>query len=160
MRTILIVFSFFFLAGCATQKSEPLLLKYEFRTPAIQTNDPLTKFDLFTDRSATGTRLRFTKQRTGGDYTIYSYDCLIFPAEKRRAMVVSWNREGSTSHVFVIPEIKPFFSTDWSQWKTPDYLGGEGSGWAFMHGSKPGSPIMKSPDVFELRYRVSERNEN
>lgn len=160
MRIILLALIVLLFAGCVLPRPDPLVLVYEFRVPATQTSDPLTKFDLFTERGATGTRLRLAQQRSEGDCTIFAGDFLIFPEERRRAMIVSWNEERSVSHVFVISKMKSFAPTEWSQWRKPDYLSDESAGWAFMHGAKPEAPPKTTHDIFEFRYRIRKRNEN
>jgi len=157
MRIFIIAAYLVLLSGCMTHASEPLVLIYEFRTPKDQKNDPLTKFDFFTDQSATGTRLRFTRQRVEDSQIIFLGDFLIFPIEKRRAMIVSWDDENSISYIFQVPSIQPFTATEWSEWKKPDNLSDSGAGWAFMHKQKLGTPPHGSSKSFEFRYRISQR---
>ncbi len=155
MRVLLIVVCLL-VSGCVTRFKEPLRLVFEFRAPKVLHFDPLTKFDLSTDQSASGTRLRFTERAEDGDYAIFRSSFLVFEHEHRRALIVSFVDE-RPSQVFVLPLPRKPQVTGWIGWVRPSYSDDSSAVWAFMHGEKKRGLTSTPPDSFELRYRVEER---
>src|SRR5437868_9669361 len=94
----LIQIALFTLLTSAAFGADYCKLFYELRAPKTLIFDPLTSFDVVTDQSASGTRLRLTKQREEGGFVIFADYCLIVNGEERRAMVVA--TKGQPSQVF------------------------------------------------------------
>ena len=125
---------------------------FELRAPKTLKTDPLTAFDLTTEDSASGTRLRFTKRREEGEFQVFQHSFLIF-SERRRAMVV--RADGQPSQVFVLLIPRKPKSADWSQWARPTYTAKGDAGWDFMHDQNKQSRSTNAPaDCFELRYKI------
>lgn len=128
-------------------------LLYEVRGPKSQKFDPLTKFDVVTDRSASGTRLQFAKRSEEGGYVVFAKSTLVFSGEKRRALVIG--TESGSTVIFLLKVPSDPKIGDWSEWQKPDYLGDEDAVWAFMHDQKKAVRSKAIPaDCFEIRYRV------
>lgn len=130
-------------------------LFYELRAPKNLKFDPLTSFDVVTDDSASGTRLRLTKRRDEGDFVVFADSCLISDGSKRTAMVVA--TDGQPSQVFrlaIPPKPKP---VDWTKWQRPDYTEKSNAMWTFMHAAKKHDRSTNvPPDCFELRFKIAE----
>jgi len=130
-------------------------LFYELRAPKTLKFDPLTNFDVVTEDSASGTRLRLTKRSEEGDFVVFADSCLIFDGHKRRAMVV--NIAGQPSQVFRLTIASTPKPVDWTKWQRPDYTEKTDAMWTFMHDLKKHDRSTNvPPDSFELRFRISE----
>ena len=131
-------------------------LFYELRVRKSLKLDGLTKFDMVTDHSASGTRLRGTKQREEGEFIVYSHSCLVEAGERRRAMIVAPD-SGSPSQVFRLTVPRRPKPTDWTKWQRPDYIEKSDAFLTFMHDLKKHDRSTNlPPDCLELRYRVAE----
>jgi len=138
----------------SAEADESFRIVYELRAPKSKTFDPLTKFDFITDRGASGTRLKFTKQHINGNYSIYAASVLIFTGENRRALIVSFENS-APSQVFEIVLPKETKAADWTTWTRPNYLDSQDAAWSFMNSKNQKPPAKSIPsDSFELRYRV------
>ena len=128
---------------------------YELRAPKTLKFDPLTSFDVVTEDSADGTRLRLTKRSEDGNFVIFADSCLIFDGQKRRAMVVKIAGQPSQVFRLTIPSTpKP---VDWTTWQRPDYTEKTDAMWTFMHDlKKHDRSTNATPDSFELRFKISE----
>src|SRR5436190_14490323 len=136
------------LCTSAALAGDTFKLFYEFRAPKTLKVDPLTSFDVVSENTASGTRLRHTKRGEEGDLVVYSDSCLIFDGHKRRAMVAK--NPGQPSQVFrlTIPGTpKP---VDWTKWRRPDYTEKTDALWTFMHDLKKHDRSTNvPPDSFE-----------
>ena len=132
-------------------------LFYEIRAPKSLKLDGLTKFDLVTDQSMCGTRLRLTKQREEDGFTIYADSCLLHCGAHRHAMVVSADTGSAPSQVFVLTIPRTPKPADWSKWQRPDYVEKSDASWSFMHDLKKHDRSTNiPPDCLEIRYRITE----
>src|SRR5258705_11724442 len=96
-------------------------LFYEVRARKTLKLDGLTKFDMVTDHSASGTRLRLTKQREDGEFIVYSISCLVEAGERRRAIIVAPD-SGSPSQVFRLAVPRRPKPMEWTKWQRPAYI--------------------------------------
>jgi hypothetical protein len=136
---------------------DPHMLFYELRGPKSLKLDGLTKFDMVTDHSASGTRLRLTKQREEGEFIVYSVSCLLEPGERRRAIIVSPDSGVDPSQVFRLTIPRTPKKADWTKWQRPDYVEKSDAFWTFMHDLKKHDRSTNLPPTcLELRYRVAE----
>jgi hypothetical protein len=140
-----------------TLSSDSYQLFYELRAPKALKFEPLTRFDVVTDQSVEGTRLRLTKRRDEGDFVIFSFSCLIFAGESRRAMIV--HTDGQPSQVFRLKITRKPWPADWSNWQQPDYIEKTDAVWTFMHDLKEHDRSTNiPPNCFELRFKITKWN--
>ena len=140
--------------GCVSPVTESLELVFEFRAPQTLKFEPLTKIDLSTDCSVSGTRLHAAKRTDDGVFSIFRRSFLIFSDEKRRALIVSVD-DARPSQVFILPIPKKPQLSGWTEWARPNYVAGPDATWLFMHGTTTGDSSSIPIDSFELRYRIN-----
>ena len=143
------------LCTSAALAADTFKLFYELRAPKTLKFDPMTSFDVVTEDSASGTRLRLTKRREEGDFVVFAESCLIFDGQNRRAMVAQIARQPSQVFRLTIPSTpKP---VDWTKWQRPDYIEKTDAMWTFMHDLKKHDRSTNvPPGSFELRFRITE----
>ena len=131
---------------------------YELRAPKKLKFDPLVSFDVVTEDSASGTRLRLTKRSEEGDFVVFADSCLIFDGHERWAMVVKIAGQPSQVFRLTIPS-KPK-AVDWTKWQRPDYTEKTDAMWTFMRDLKKHDRSTNiPPDSFELRFKITEWNQ-
>ena len=81
--------------------STSYLLHYELRVTKTANFEPMTAFDLVSESTASGTRLKFTNRHDEGGFAIFSDEFLLFGGESRWALVVQTT--GQDAQVFILP---------------------------------------------------------
>jgi hypothetical protein len=138
------------LLAFAAVAEDAQVLVCELRIPTrVQTNAQMS-IELTTETHSDGTRLRFAKERSDGEFRVFQHSFLLF-SDRRRALVV----DDEPSQVFVLSIARNPKPADWTEWRYPDYLAKGGAGWDFMHDqNKHARSTNLPPDCFQFRYKI------
>ncbi|HMJ89070.1 MAG TPA: hypothetical protein VK530_04605 [Candidatus Acidoferrum sp.] len=130
---------------------------YEVRVAKSLTLDASTAIELVTDQGSSGTRLKFMKQREEDGFNVYAQSTLLHRGQRRRALVVDLDNGTKPSQVFVLTIPRTPTPSDWSKWRSPDYIEKSDASWSFMHDLKKHDRSTNvPPDSLEIRYRITE----
>ena len=163
IRYVISLITFYLIFSTLAHANTPYEFIYELRVQKSLNVDRMTNIDLVTDTCAHATRIFGAMRHEEGDYAIFSgrfFSSLIYNSDKRRALIVTpYNHTQSISQVFLIEKTFYLKTTDWSQWKKPDYIEKSNAFMTFMYKIKDYDRSTNIPkDCFEMRFKITKSN--
>ncbi len=147
------------LSGCITRTETSAWLVFQVRHPMSMVVHTNTYIELIqgADAAATSIRSGMVTKSEDAEYVTYHLKHLYYSA-KRRAMYVGardWPNPPAPPEVFILSSMKKPFSSEWSDWRDPDYVDvSRYPSWDFSRGAKPRFDTNIPTQHFQLRYRL------